>query len=158
MASEVKPVPEGYHTATPYLTVKGAAKAIEFYKSAFGATEFLRMEAPGGQIGHAEIRIGDSPIMLSDEFPEMGGRSPETLGGTSVMIHLYVDDVDAMSSKAIAAGAIVLAPVADQFYGDRGGKLGDPFGHVWWLASHKEDLAPDEIRKRAQAMFEPGKK
>ena len=153
MATAVKPVPEGYHTVTPYLTIKNAAKAIEFYKSAFGATEVMRMEAPGGKIGHAEIRIGDSRIMLSDEFPEMGGRSPETLGGTAVMIHLYVDDADAMSGKAVAAGAVVLAPVADQFYGDRGGKLSDPFGHVWWIATHKEDIPPDEMRKRAQAMF-----
>jgi PhnB protein len=157
MASATKPIPDGYHTATPYLTIKNAANAIEFYKRAFGATETMRMATPDGKIGHAEIRIGDSPIMLSDEFPEMGTRSPESLGGSAVMIHLYVEDADALSNQAVQAGAKVLAPVADQFYGDRGGKLADPFGHLWWIATHKEDVPPDEMSKRVKAMFEAHK-
>jgi PhnB protein len=154
MASTSKAIPDGYHTATPYLTVKSGDKAIDFYKRAFGATEIMRMPTPDGKIAHAEIRIGDSPIMLCDEFPEMGARSPESIGGTPVMIHLYVEDVDAVTKQALDAGAKELAPVADQFYGDRGGKLADPFGHVWWVATHKEDIPPDEMRRRAQAMFE----
>jgi PhnB protein len=153
MASATKPVPEGYPTATPYLTVKNAASAIDFYKRAFGATETMRMEDPTGKVGHAEIKIGNSPIMLSDEYPEMGARSPESIGGSPVMIHLYVEDVDTLASQAVAAGATVVTPVADQFYGDRGGKLADPFGHIWWIATHKEDVAPDEMRKRAAALF-----
>ena len=152
-----KPIPDGYHTATPYLTIKNAAGAIDFYKAAFGATEIMRMDSPDGKIAHAEIRIGDSPIMLSDEFPDMGTRGPESVGGSSVMIHLYVEDADAMARQALAAGAKLLAPVADQFYGDRGGKLADPFGHVWWIATHTEDVAPEELSKRARAMFDAHK-
>lgn len=154
MASTIKPVPDGYPTATPYLTIKDAAGAIDFYKRAFGATEIMRLTSPDGKIAHAEIRIGTSPIMLCDEFPEMDARSPVTIGGSPVMIHLYVEDVDKLASQAVAAGAKVLAPIADQFYGDRGGKLSDPYGHVWWIASHKEDVPEDEIAKRAVAMFE----
>ena len=157
MARKTKSIPQGYHTATPYLTVKNAASAIEFYKRAFGATETMRMEAPDGKIGHAEIRIGDSPIMLSDEFPDMGARGPESIGGSPVMIHLYVENVDAVARQAVAAGAKLMTPVADQFYGDRGGKLADPFGHVWWIATHTEDVAPDELSKRAKAMFDAHK-
>lgn len=153
MASTTKPVPDGYPTATPYLTIKNAARAIDFYKQAFGATETMRMSDPSGKVGHAEIRIGNSPIMLSDEYPDMGALSPESIGGSPVMIHLYVEDVDALANQAVAAGATLLTPVADQFYGDRGGKLADPFGHVWWIATHKEDVAPDELRKRAAALF-----
>jgi PhnB protein len=147
----VKPIPEGYHSATPYLIVKDAARAIEFYKRAFGATELLRMAAPGGKIGHAEIKIGDSPIMLADEVPGMGALSPESLGGTPVSILLYVEDVDAVFNQAIAAGAKVQRPVKDQFYGDRTGGVTDPFGHVWYVATHKEDVSPEEMRKRAAA-------
>jgi PhnB protein len=151
MTNPVKPIPEGYHSATPYLIVKDAARAIEFYKRAFGATELLRMAAPGGKIGHAEIKIGDSPIMLADEVPDMGALSPESLGGTPVSILLYVEDVDAVFNQAIAAGAKIQRPVKDQFYGDRTGGVTDPFGHVWYVATHKEDVSPEEMRKRAAA-------
>jgi PhnB protein len=147
----VKPIPDGYHSVTPYLIIKGAAKAIEFYKKAFGAAELFRMADPSGKVGHAEIKIGDSPIMLADEFPEMGARSPETYGGSPVSICLYVQDVDALASQAIAAGAKVVRPVQDQFYGDRSGTFTDPFGHTWTIATHKEDLSMEEIQKRAQA-------
>jgi PhnB protein len=153
MTTTVKPIPEGYHSVTPYLTIKNAADALEFYKRAFGATEVMRMADPGGRIGHAEIRIGDSPIMLSDEFPEMDALGPEPAGGSPVTIHLYVDDVDSFVQRASGAGAQILRPVENQFYGDRGGKLRDPFGHVWWVASHVEDVPPDELRKRAAALF-----
>ncbi len=151
MTSRVKPIPEGYHTATPYLIIKDAARAIEFYKKAFGATELMRMAQPDGRIGHAEIRIGDSPIMLADEFPEMGHRSPQSLGGSPVSILLYVEDVDALFNQAVSAGAKVQKPVQDQFYGDRIGGVTDPFGHVWYIATHKEDVSPEEMRKRAAA-------
>jgi PhnB protein len=149
--SKAKPIPKGYHTATPYLIIKGAAKAIEFYKKAFGAAEMMRMTQPDGRVGHAEIKIGDSPIMLADEFPEMGARSPQSLGGSPVSILLYVQDVDALTSSAIAAGAKVIRPVKDQFYGDRSGSLEDPFGHQWHIATHVEDVAPEEMKKRAAA-------
>ncbi len=156
MAGKVKPVPDGYHTATPYLIIKGAASAIEFYKKAFGATELMRMGDPSGRIGHAEIKIGDSRIMIADEFPEMGARSPQSLGGSPVSIFLYVEDVDAVANQAIAAGAKVLMPVQDQFWGDRYGKLADPFGHRWDVATHKEDLTAEDIHKRAAAAFGAG--
>jgi PhnB protein len=151
VTSAVKPIPEGYHSVTPYLIVKGAAKAIEFYKQAFGATELGRMTAPDGKIGHAEIQIGDSRVMLADEFPEMDSRGPESLGSTPVMIHLYVEDVDAVAKQATAAGARELRPVKDQFYGDRSGMFADPFGHQWNIATHVEDLSAEEIGKRAAA-------
>jgi PhnB protein len=144
----VKPIPDGYHTATPYLIVRDAARAIAFYTQAFGATELMRLPAPNGKLGHAEIKIGNSPIMLADEFPEMGHRSPQSLGGAAVSLLLYVEDVDKRFSQAIAAGAKALKPVADQFYGDRSGTLEDPFGHVWTLATHTEDVAPEEIQRR----------
>ena len=150
----VKPIPDGYHTATPYLIVKGAAGAIEFYKKAFGATELMRLADPSGKVGHAEIKIGNSPIMLADEFPEMGFRGPQSLGGSTVSILLYVEDVDARFSRAIAAGAKVVRPVQDQFYGDRSGTLADPFGHVWTIATHKEDVSPEEIHNRFEASME----
>jgi len=151
MTSKVKPIPEGYHTATPYLIVGGAAGAIEFYKKAFGARELVRMTQPDGKIGHAEIKIGDSPIMLADEVPEMNYRSPQSLGGSPVSILLYVEDVDTVFSQAVAAGAKVQRPVQDQFYGDRIGGVEDPFGHVWYIATHKEDVSPEEMKKRAAA-------
>lgn len=151
--SKAKPIPDGYPGATPYLCVRNAAAAIEFYKTAFGATESMRIGDPAGKIGHAEIRIGSAPIMLSDEFPEMGVVSPQTLGGSPVGIHLYVEDVDALAGRAVAAGAKVLRPVEDQFYGDRAGKLEDPFGHAWWLSTRKEDMSPEEMKKRAAALF-----
>ncbi|MDQ6733580.1 MAG: VOC family protein [Nitrospirota bacterium] len=149
----IQPIPEGYHTATPYLIVKGAGLAIEFYKQAFGASEVMRMDGPNGRVGHAEIRIGDSPIMLADEYPEMGIRSPQSLGGAGVSMLLYVEDVDARFKKAIAAGAKEIKPVQDQFYGDRSGTLEDPFGHVWTIATHKEDVSPDEMKKRSEAFL-----
>lgn len=151
MTSTVKPIPEGYHSVTPYLIVKGAAKAIEFYKQAFGAVEAFRMPEPDGRIGHAELKIGDSVIMLADEFPERNIRGPESLGGTSVMIHLYIEDVDTVAKRAVAAGAKELRPVQDQFYGDRSGLFADPFGHQWNISTHKEDLSAEEIGKRAAA-------
>ncbi len=146
----VKPIPEGYHTVTPYLAVNDAARAIDFYKRAFGAQERGRMEGPPGKIGHAELKIGDSIIMLSDEFPGAGCRAPQSLGGTTVNLFIYVKDVDAAFNQAVSAGAKVEMPVADQFWGDRYGKLTDPFGHSWALATHKEDVAPEEMRQRAQ--------
>jgi len=155
--STVKAIPAGYRTVTPYLTIKNGAKALEFYKNAFGATEIYRLMMPDGRLGHAEIRLGDSMIMLGDEFPEYGGKAPETLGGSPVSIYLYVEDVDAFFKRALAAGAKERKPVMDQFYGDRSGQLEDPFGHLWWVATHKEDVTPEEIQKRAQAMF-TGKK
>ena len=151
MASKVKPIPEGYHTATPYLIVRDAAGALEFYKKAFGATELFRMAGPGGKVMHAEIQIGDSRLMLADEFPEMGYRGPQALGGSPVGICLYVEDVDALAARATAAGAKVRRPVQDQFYGDRSGTFEDPYGHVWTLATHIEDLTPEQIHERAAA-------
>ena len=146
----VKPIPEGFHTVTPYLIIKNASDAIEFYKRAFGATETMRLSGPQGKVGHAEIRIGSSPLMLADEFPEMGFSGPQGSTGSPVGIHLYVEDVDLIFSQAITAGAKVLRPVSDQFYGDRSGTLADPFGHIWHVATHKEDLSLDEIKKRAK--------
>jgi PhnB protein len=150
----VKTIPAGHHTVTPYLAIKKAVEALEFYKKAFGAVEINKLLMPDGRLGHAEIRLGDSVIMLADEFPEYGGKAPPTLGGSPVNIHLYVDDVDAFFKKALAAGAKERKPVMDQFYGDRSGQLEDPYGHLWWVATHKEDVAPDEIQRRVQAMFE----
>jgi PhnB protein len=148
-----KAIPDGYHTVTPYLIVKGAARAIDFYKQAFAASERMRMEGPNGTVGHAEIEIGGSAIMLADEFPDMGFRSPQSIGGAGVSLHLYVQDVDNVFNKAVAAGAKVLRPVQDQFYGDRTGTLEDPFGHVWSVATHKEDLSMEELRKRSEAVM-----
>jgi len=148
-----KAIPDGYHTATPYLIVNGAAEAIEFYERVFGATELLRMTDPQGRIGHAEIRIGDSVIMLADEHPDMGYRGPRSMGGSSVSILLYVDDVDTIFDRALSAGATVQRPIANQFYGDRSGKLEDPFGHVWSIATHVEDVPPEEMRRRAEAVM-----
>lgn len=153
MTSKVNYKPEGYYTVTPYLIVRDAAKAIEFYKQAFGATELLRIASPDGKIGHAEIKIGDSPIMLGDEMPEMGYVSPQTLGGSPVTIMIYVEDVDTVAGQAVAAGAQVLKPVEDQFYGDRSGSFADPFGHQWHIATHIEDVSPEEVGKRAAALY-----
>jgi len=151
--SKVKPVPDGHRTVTPYLALRNAAKALEFYKKAFGAMETYKLMVPNGRVGHAEIRLGDSIVMLSDEFPEYGGKAPDTLGGSPVNIHLYVEDVDAFFKRALAAGAKERKPVMDQFYGDRSGQLEDPFGHLWWVATHKEDVPPEEMQKRVKAMF-----
>jgi PhnB protein len=149
----VSPIPEGYYSVTPYLIVQDGAGAIEFYKRAFGATEMMRMDGPDGKVGHAEIRIGNSPVMLADEFPDMGARSPRSLGGSPVSLLVYVEDVDAQFSQAIAAGAKELRPVKDQFYGDRSGMLEDPFGHVWSLATHKEEVSLEEMQRRSEAMI-----
>lgn len=149
--AKVNPIPEGYHSVTPYLSIKGAAEAIDFYKKVFGATELFRMPGPGGKIGHAEIKIGNSPIMLADEYPEMEFVSPETLGGTPIGLMIYVDDVDTMFKGAISAGATEIKPLQDQFYGDRSGTLKDPYGHVWTVATHVEDIAPEEMERRAAA-------
>ena len=146
-------IPEGFRGATPYLCVAGAAAAIEFYGRAFGAVETLRLAEPGGRIGHAELRIGDAPIMLSDEYPEMGVRSPASLGGSPLTIHLYVADVDALFARATAAGATVAREVADQFYGDRTCTLLDPFGHRWMFATHREDVSPAEMERRYRGFF-----
>jgi PhnB protein len=153
MASTVQAIPDGYQGATPYLCIRGAARAIEFYKQAFGATEVVRMAQPDGRIGHAELKVGAALFMLADEFPDMGFQSPQALGGSPVTIHFYVEDVDAMAKRAVAAGAKVLRPVQDQFYGDRSGQFEDPFGHKWSLATHIEDVSPEEMKKRAAALF-----
>jgi PhnB protein len=144
----VKPIPEGYHSVTPYLIIEGATQALEYYKKAFGATELFRMPAPDGKIGHAEIKIGDSIIMLADEYPEMGFKGPQ--GGSPVGLMIYVPDVDTQFKKAIDAGGKVMKPLQDQFYGDRSGTLTDPFGHVWTISTHKEDVSPEEMDRRHQ--------
>jgi PhnB protein len=147
----VKPIPDGYHTVTPYLAVDDAAAAIEYYKKAFGAKERFRMDAPGGKIGHAELEIGDSLVMLSDPFPQGSTKPPKELGGTSVSIFMYVEDVDAVVKRAVDAGATVTMEVADQFWGDRFGSVQDPFGHLWSIATHVEDVPPEEMAERSKA-------
>jgi len=144
----VKPIPDGYHTVTPYLICKGAAQALDFYKHAFGAKEELRMAGPDGSVSHAEITIGDSRLMLGEEHPAMGARSPATIGGSGTGIMLYVEDVDKMFQNALKAGATQTQPVQDKFYGDRMGTLTDPFGHVWHIATHIEDVSPEEMSRR----------
>lgn len=144
----VSPIPAGYHSVTPYLIVKDAAQAIEFYKAAFGAIELFRLEMEDGRMGHAEIKIGDSPVMLADEFPEMGATGPESLGGTPVSLLIYMPEVDAVFARALAAGATLKRPVQDQFYGDRSGMLTDPFGHSWSIATHIEDVSHEEMSRR----------
>lgn len=152
----VKPIPDRFHSVTPYLFVDNGAKALEFYQKAFGGEELFRMNDPSGRIGHAEVKIGNSIIMLSDEYPEMDARGPNSLGGTPIGLYVYVQDVDAVFSRAIQAGGRVVKPVADQFYGDRCGALKDPFGHLWTLATHKEDLTREELDKRAQEAMKQG--
>jgi PhnB protein len=146
----VKPIPEGYHSVTPYLIISGASDAIEFYQKAFGATELFRFPAPGGKIGHAEIKIGDSPIMLADEYPAMGYKGPQSLGGSPITLMIYVEDVDNVFTRAVNAGATVKEAVQDKFYGDRTGTLTDPFGHVWHISTHKEDVSMEELERRAK--------
>ena len=145
----VKPIPDGYPRVTPYLIVDGAAAAIDFYASVLGATERMRMGGPDGKVGHAEIEIGDSVIMLADEHPEMDARGPKAMGGTPVSLHVYVEDADRVFERAIEAGARALRPVEDKFYGDRSGGFEDPFGHHWDVATHVEEVPPDEMSKRA---------
>jgi len=153
MAVKVRYIPEGYHTATPYLIVKDGAAAIDFYKRAFGARELMRMPDPSGKkVAHAEIKIGDSPIMLADESPEMDARSPQALGGSPVSILLYVEDVDTVVKEAVRAGGKLERPIEDKFCGDRSGSLKDPFGHTWHISTHKEDVSPEEMKKRMAAM------
>jgi PhnB protein len=154
--SSIKPIPDHYHTATPYLTVNDAPKAIAFYQQAFNAVELMRLVDSSGKIGHAEIRIGTSTIMLSDEYPDMQVNSPQTLGGSPVSIHLYVENVDATFNQAIASGAKTIMAVEDQFYGDRLGKLVDPFGHTWAIATHQEDVKPEELQKRFADLYGEG--
>jgi PhnB protein len=150
MPSQVQSIPKGYHSVTPYLVVDDAAKAIDFYHRAFGAKEIMRMATPTGKISHAELQIGDSMIMLSEEMPGSGNKSPRSLGGSPVGIFLYLENVDSVFNQAKSAGAKVEMPLADMFWGDRYGKLVDPFGHSWSLATHKEDVAPQEMKKRAE--------
>jgi PhnB protein len=153
MAKKVPAIPKGHHSVTPSLFVAGAAKAIEFYKKALGAEELMRFPGPDGSIMHAELKIGDSIIMLADEMPDMGGRGPKTIGGTPVSFFVYGEDVDAAWKRALDTGAKELVPLADQFWGDRTGCLEDPFGHQWWLAQHIQDLTPEELRQNAEAFF-----
>mgnify|MGYP005605694573 CR=1 FL=1 len=148
----VKPIPEGYHSVTPYLILDDATRALEFYKKAFGAVELLRMPAPGGRIGHAEIKIGDSPIMLADENPELGAKSARTFGGSPISLMVYVEDVDSTYSAAIAAGASEIQAVEDKFYGDRSGMFKDPWGHEWTVATHVEDVSEEEMGRRMAEM------
>ncbi|PYN90599.1 MAG: glyoxalase [Candidatus Rokuibacteriota bacterium] len=155
-AGKMKAIPKGYHSVTPYLIIDGAARALDFYKRVFGATEKMRMPGPDGKIGHAEIKIGDSMIMLADEHVDMGARGPRAFGGAAVGIMLYVNDVDATVKSALAEGAKILQPVEDKFYGDRMGTIEDPFGHKWYVGTHKEDVPPDELQRRAAAMGKSG--
>jgi PhnB protein len=154
MAGKVKAVPEGLHTITPHLVIREASKAIEFYKKAFGAqTKYVHHTPDGRKVAHAELQIGDSKLFLADEFPEMGSKAPQTLTGGPVVLNVYVEDVDRLFNQAVAAGATVTMPLADQFWGDRYGQVVDPFGHLWALASHKEDVSPEEMEKRAKIAF-----
>ncbi len=156
MAQKAQAIPQGYHTVTPSLFVAGAAKAIDFYKKAFGAEERMRFPAPDGSIMHAELTIGDSIVMLADEMPDQGGRGPKSIGGTPVSFFIYRENVDAAWKQAVAAGAKEIMPLADQFWGDRTGCLEDPFGHQWWLAQHIQDLTPEQLQKNAEAFFSQG--
>src|SRR2546430_13945596 len=149
---KVVPIPAGYHSVTAYLAVSDGGRAIDFYKKAFAAKELLRMAGPGGKVGHAEVRIGDSHVMLADEHPNMGFLGPQSRGGTTVQLHLYVKDVDATVEKALAAGGKLKRPVEDKFYGDRAGTIEDPFGHVWYVATHKAEVPPKEMRRRIEGM------
>ena len=153
MATQVKAIPKGYHTITPNLVIRDAAKAIDFYKKAFGAEQIVSMPGPGGKVMHAELRIGDSVVMLADEMPEMGSRSPATFGGSPVSFYVYLDKVDAAWKRAVDAGAKVVRPLTDMFWGDRTGLLEDPFGHRWSLAQHVKDVTPEEMKKGQEAFF-----
>ncbi|MEX5216044.1 MAG: VOC family protein [Nitrospiraceae bacterium] len=155
MSRKVNAIPVGYEGATPYLIIKDAARALEFYKKAFRATEIMRVAASDGKVGHAEIKIGAAIIMLADEFPDMNCRSPQSFGGTPVSIMVYVQDVDSFVKRAVAAGAKELRPVENKFYGDRAASLEDPFGHQWHFATHVEDVPPDELAKRAESFMKP---
>ena len=152
----VKPIPDGYHSITPYLIVQGAAKAIDFYTKAFGASELFRLGGPGGTVAHAELRLGDSVFMLGEECPEHGAKGPRTIGGSPMSLLIYVTDVDAAARQAVAAGATVKRPVQDQFYGDRSGTFEDPFGHTWTIATHKEDVTPEECERRFSEFAKKG--
>lgn len=152
----VKPIPEGFHTLTPHIILKNASEAIEFYKKAFGAEEVFRMPTPDGKIGHAELKIGDSMLMLCDEYPEMGCLSPQTIGNTPVTLSLYVENADDVFNTAIAAGATVKMPLADQFWGDRYGQVADPYGHCWSICTHIKDMTPEEIAKASAEAFSKG--
>ena len=152
-AKKVQPIPAGYHAVTAYLGIKGAGEAIEFYKRAFGAKEVVRIPGPSGTIGHAELKIGDSIVMLADESPGMGFLGPRARGGTTVQMHLYVRDVDATVEKALAAGGKLTRPIEDKFYGDRAGTIEDPYGHVWYIATHTEDVPPKEMKRRMDEMM-----
>ncbi|MGH7554641.1 MAG: VOC family protein [Longimicrobiales bacterium] len=149
----VKAIPDGYPQLSPYICVDGAEKAIEFYSKVFGARERMRIPSPGGKIGHAELEIGDAVVMLSDEHPEIGVRAPTSIGGTGTTLSLYVEDVDAVVARAVKEGAKLLRPVENQFYGDRSGQIEDPFGHRWGIATHIEDVSPDEMQRRAAQMM-----
>ncbi|HYL24290.1 MAG TPA: VOC family protein [Burkholderiales bacterium] len=151
-AKKVRPIPKGYHAVTAYLSVQNAAQALDYYKRAFGAKELVRMPMPDGKVGHAEIKLGDSHVMLADEMPNMGFLSPQSRGGTTVQLHLYVPDVDATVQRALAAGGKLTRPIEDKFYGDRAGTLEDPYGHVWYIATHKEDVPPKEMKRRMDEM------
>lgn len=155
-AKQVLPIPKGYHAVTAYLSVQNAAQALDYYKRAFGAKELVRMPMPDGKVGHAEIQIGDSHVMLADEMPSMGFLSPRTRGGSTVQLHLYVRDVDATVQKAVAAGGKLTRPVEDKFYGDRAGTIEDPYGHVWYIATHTEDVPPKEMKRRMDEMAKKG--
>ena len=153
MPQKTQAIPKGYHTVTPSIFVANAAKAIEFYKNALGAEEVMRFPGPDGKIMHAEIRVGDSPIMLADEMPEMGGKGPKSYGGTPVSFFIYQENVDEAWKRALKAGGKEVQPLADQFWGDRGGCFEDPFGHKWWLAQHVKDLSPEELKEAADSFF-----
>ncbi|MEO8432105.1 MAG: VOC family protein [Acidobacteriota bacterium] len=155
MPAKVKAVPEGYHAVTPYLIIDGAAAAIDFYKKVFGAVEVMRLPGPDGRLGHAEITIGDSHVMMADENPDMNVRAPKSVGGSPISLLLYVDNVDQTVERAVAAGAKLVRPVEDKFYGDRMGGIEDPFGHQWYVGTHIEDVSPEEMEKRMAAMGTP---
>lgn len=151
----VRKIPEGYATVTPYLIVRGGDRAIDYYQRAFGATELFRMPGPDGTVAHAEIRIGDSRLMLADELPQQGYKSPQTLGGSASGMMLYVEDVDATMARAVSAGGTIHEPVSNKFYGDRSGSITDPFGHMWTIATHVEDVSEEEMQRRMEAMSAP---
>ena len=152
-AKKVQPIPRGYHSVTPYLSIRDAARALDYYKKAFDAKEMVRMQGPDGKLGHAEIKVGDSYIMMADEFPSMGFLGPQARGGTTIQLHLYVRDVDATVEKAVAAGGKLTRPIENKFYGDRAGTLEDPYGHVWYIATHTEDVPPREMKRRMDEMM-----